>query len=159
LNYCQNANINLQKTCEYLVDCFCTYANVIRICFSSPFLLTCNTVMHSILYGFQNVNKAYDLSMSYMCPAPEINETNLYYSRKSDIEVWLPQYIQTRDTFRVIALFAITFHVQKTQNLYNCFSHWKMNETRWMFLDLCPSCDVTHTISSSYMNTPKKHNL
>ena len=73
--------------------------------------------MHSILHGFQNVNKAYGLSMSYMYPAPVITETNLYYSRQSDIEVWLPQYVQTLDTFKVTALFAITFHVQQTQKL------------------------------------------
>ena len=55
--------------------------------------------------------------MSYMCPAPVIIETNLYYSRQSDIQVWSPQYVQTLDTFKVIALFTVTFHVQKTQNL------------------------------------------
>ena len=98
--------------------------------------------------------------MSYMCPVPVITETNLYYSRQSDIEVWSPQYVQTPDTFKVIALFSVTFHVQRTQNLYcNCFSHWKMNETRWMFPDLCPSSDVTHTIPPSYMNTPENHSL
>jgi len=56
--------------------------------------------------------------MSYMCPAPVIIETNLYYSRQSDIEVWSPQYVQTLDTFKVTALFTVTFHVQRTQNLY-----------------------------------------
>jgi len=67
--------------------------------------------MHSIQHGFLIVNKAYGLTMSYMRPTPVITETNLYYSRQSDIEVWLPQYVPTLHTFEVTALFAITFHV------------------------------------------------
>jgi len=68
----------------------------------------------------------------------------------------LAGHVMCELAFEVIALFTVTFHVQRTQNLYNnCFSHLKMNETRWTFPDLCPSSDVTHNSTLLYEH-PRK---